>query len=171
MREKEHKSPAYLKLNPNGKVPTLTDGDFTIWESIAINLYLAESYKPELLGKNTKERGLVYQWSTWAIAELQAPVIEAFIQLVFVPEDKRDLAAIEKATARIPTLLAALDSSLENRKYLAGAEFTLADLNVASVVTICSQIKFDTSGFKNIQKWLANISEREAYQKYMGLCR
>ncbi|MCB0362836.1 MAG: glutathione S-transferase [Bdellovibrionales bacterium] len=81
-REKQHKSPEYLKLNPNGKVPVLVDGDFVIWESLAINFYLAEAYKPQLLGSDIQHRGLVHQWSIWALADLQPPLIEAFIQSV-----------------------------------------------------------------------------------------
>ncbi len=171
MREKEHKSEAYLKINPNGKVPALVDGDFKIWESMAINFYLAEAHKPELLGKDIKERGLVHQWSFWAIAEMQAPVIETFIQLVFVPEPNRDLALIEKSKAKIPGLLSVLDSALANKTYLVGNEFTLADLNVASVVSICSAIQYDTSEYKNIQAWLGKIATRPSFMKYNELCK
>jgi glutathione S-transferase len=59
MKNKEHKSPEYLKLNPNGKVPVFVDNDVTLFESMAINSYIAESYKKELLGKTASERGLL----------------------------------------------------------------------------------------------------------------
>lgn len=169
-KEKEHKSPAYLKINPNGKVPTLTDGDFVIWESIAINFYLAETYKPELLGLDNKQHGLVQQWSLWSIAELQPPIIDAFIQLIFVPEERRDSKSIEKAMAKIPGLLKVLNDALKDQQYLVGDDFTLADLNVASIVFLCSEIKFDLTAYKNIQTWLTQISERPAFKKYQKLC-
>lgn len=169
-KEKEHKSPAYLKINPNGKVPTLTDGDFVIWESIAINFYLAETYKPELLGLDNKQHGLVQQWSLWSIAELQPPIIDAFIQLTFVPEERRDNKSIEKAMAKIPGLLKVLNDALKDQQYLVGDDFTLADLNVASIVFLCSEIKFDLTAYKNIHAWLTQISERSAYKKYQKLC-
>lgn len=168
-KEKEHKSLAYLKINPNGKVPTLTDDDFVIWESIAINFYLAETYKPELLGLDNKQHGLVQQWSLWGIAELQSPIIGAFIQLVFVPEERRDNGIIEKAMAKIPGLLKVLDDALEGKNYLVGDDFTLADLNVASIASLCSEIKFDLTAYKNIQTWLTQISERPAFKKYQKL--
>lgn len=170
-KEKEHKSEAYLKLNPNGKVPVLTDGDYTIWESMAINMYLAEAYKPEFLGMNPKEKGLVYQWSIWSIAELQNPLIEIFIQMVFVPEERRSQEVIDKAKEKLPGYLTTLDSSLAKSKFLVGEEFTLADLNTASVVSLCEHVKFDLNPYKNITTWMSAIVERPAYQKYMELCK
>jgi len=167
-KEKEHKSAEYLTINPNGKVPALTDDDFVIWESMAINFYLAEAYKPELLGKDIKSRGLVYQWSIWSIADLQGPLVDMLIQTVFVPEAHRDVKLIEKAKAKIPQLLEVLNTSLENKNYLVDDEFSLADLNVASVVNICSAIKFDLNNFVNIQAWLGKTSERPSFQRYMS---
>ena len=168
-KEKEHKSTAYLKINPNGKTPTLADDDFVIWESIAINFYLAETYKTELLGIDNKQHGLVQQWSLWGIGELQPPIIDVFIQLVFVPEERRDNELIEKAMAKIPGLLVVLNDALEGKNNLVGNEFTLADLNVASVASLCSEIKFSLTSYKNIEIWLTKISERPAFRKYQKL--
>jgi len=169
-KEREHKSENYLKLNPNGKVPLLLDNDFKIWESIAINFYLAEKYKPELLGKTLEQKALVQQWSIWAIAELQPPIIETFIQLVFVPEEKWDRQVIEKSTGKIPNLLKILDSQLRDQNYLVNDQFTLADLNVASIVGICKDIQYDISSYQNITKWLNQLSQRESFKKYSEIC-
>lgn len=169
MREKEHKGEAYLKLNPNGKVPCLTDGDFVIWESPAINNYLADKYRPELLGKTPETRGLVQQWNFWSMLELQKPLIDIFIQKVFVPEEKRDQSVIEKAQKNCQPLLATLDSALSKSKYLVGDVFTVADLNMASVVNITTSIQMDISAYKNIRSWLNNIMERPAFQKYIKI--
>lgn len=165
MREKEHKSEAFLKLNPNGKIPCLTDGDFVIWESTAINHYLAEKYSPELLGSTPETRGLVQQWNIWSMIELQKPIIDILIQKVFVPEDKRDHTLIEKSQKSCGPLLTILDTALSNKKYLTGDTFNVADLNMASVVSIASAIEMDISSFKNIKSWMGNIMERPAFQK------
>jgi len=170
-KEKEHKSEAFLKLNPSGKVPALIDDEFVMSESMAINLYLAEKYKPELLGKTIHEKAKVNQWSIWAIADLQPPLIDIFIQLVFVPEDRRDAKVIAKAEEKLPNLLNIIDKQLENNKYLVGDEFTIADLNVNSVVSVCFHVNYDISKYENIKRWLSNISERPAFQKYMELCK
>lgn len=169
MKNKEHKSDAFLKINPNGKIPALVDADVTLFESMAINYYLADKYKKELLGSTIAERALAMQWSFWAISELQGPVIEVFIQKVFMPEDKRDQNVIEKNMKQIPNLLNVLNSSLADRKYLTGDQFTIGDINTASVVHICPIIGVDLKGYSNIDKWLGAMSDRPAYQKYHAM--
>ncbi len=169
MREKEHKSESYTKINPNGKIPCLVDGTFTIWESAAINTYLADKYAPELLGNTPEIRGLVQQWNFWAMLELQKPIIDIFIQKVFVPEDRRDLGLIERSQIVCPPLFAILDKALSTRKYLASDSFTVADLNMASVVSLTSAIQMDISGYKNINGWLDAITQRPAFQKFSKL--
>ena len=168
-RTKEHKSDLFLKINPNGKIPAMVDDDVTLFESMAINFYLAEKYKKDLLGTTLQEKGYVYQWSIWAIAEVQPPIIEAFIQKVFVLEDKRDLGLIEKSLAQVPAFLKILEDRLGESKYLAGNEFTLADLNTASVVSILNHIQYDLSSYKNLSNWLTVLSEREGFRKYAAL--
>lgn len=169
MQAKEHKSAEFLKLNPNGKIPAMVDGDFTLFESVAINHYLAEKYKPELLGNNVQERAITTQWSHWAMGELQPPVIEIFIQKYFMPADKRDEAVIAKNMEKLPALFSVLEKSLENKKYLNGDNFTLADLNVASVAGIAHAIGYDFDGFDKVHDWVHAIAERPAFIKYMTL--
>ncbi len=169
MKNKEHKSADFLKINPMGKIPAMVDGDITLFESMAINYYIADTYKKELLGTNALEKGLSMQWSFWATSELQPPIIEVFIQKVFVPEDKRDHNIIEKNLNKLPELLTVLNNSLANKKYLAGNQFTIGDINTASVVSICPMIGIDFGPYPNIKAWLGAISERPAFQKYQGL--
>lgn len=169
MKNKEHKSPEFLKINPMGKVPAMVDGDVTLFESMAINFYLADTYKKELLGTTAGERGLVHQWSFWSIAELQGPIIEIFIQKVFTPKEKRDNNIIENALNKLPNLLGVLNNSLSGKKYLVGNQFTLADINTASIVNICQMIGLDLKAYPNISEWLGAISDRPAYQKYLTL--
>lgn len=102
MGKKEHKGEAFLKLNPNGKVPCLVDDGFVLWESLAINSYLTEKYNPALLGSNLQEKALVQQWSIWALGDLQAPMVDILIQLFFVPEEKRDQTLIKKVKKKFP---------------------------------------------------------------------
>ncbi len=169
MKNKEHKSPEFLKINPNGKVPALIDGEVKLFESMAINFYIANAYKKELLGDSLGENALVHQWSFWATSELQMVLIEIFMQKVFVPEDKRDLVMIENQMKKLPNLFHILNSALAGKAYLVGNQFTLADLNTASVVTIAPLIGFDLIPFSNVNQWLSMITRRPAYQKYMEL--
>jgi glutathione S-transferase len=168
-RAKEHKSPQYLKMNPNGKVPTLVDGDLVLWESMAINFYIGDAYKQDLIGHTTRERAPIRQWSFWAISELQPALIEAFIELEFVPVEKRDADKITKALEKTRPRLELLESIFENTNYLVANRFTLADLNVASVVEINQHINNDLSGFSRLSRWLATVQERPAYQRLKSL--
>ena len=169
MREKEHKGDAFLKLNPNGKIPCLTEGEFVIWESVAINNYLAEKHAPQLLGTTPEIRGTVQQWNLWAMLELQKPIIDIFIQKVFVPEERRDLALIERSLNSCPPLFKILDNALSSRKFLAGDTFTVADLNMASVVAIATPIQMDISAYKNINAWMDAVTQRPSFKKYIKL--
>lgn len=169
MRNKEHKSAEFLKINPMGKVPALVDGDITLFESMAINYYIADTYKKELLGTTNKERALAQQWSYWSIAELQSPIIQVFIQKVFVPEDKRDNNVIEENLKKLPDLLSVLNNTLAGKKYLTGNQFTIADINTASIVGICPMIGVDLKSYTNINGWLGAMNERPAFQKYQAM--
>ncbi len=167
MRERQHKSPEYLEINPNGKVPTLVDESLVIWESMAITQYLADKYKPELIPDTPEQRAQVNQWSYWSILDLQPPLTDILIQTQFVPEERRNLALLEKAQTMIPSRLQMLDDHLKKVPFVAGEKFTIADLNVASVVGICQTVKIDLKPYAGITLWLEKISQRPGFQKFL----
>lgn len=169
MRAKEHKSESFLKLNPNGKVPVLIDGDFVIWESIAINSYLADKHKPELLGKTPTERGVQQQWSTWAMVDLQPPLVEILVQMIFTPEEKRNMTAVEKAREKVPGMLAILETALKGKDYVLGKDISVADFNLASVVSLAQMFEFDFKPYPAVSAWLKRMGERPSFKKVMEL--
>ncbi len=170
MKEKrEHKSESFLKLNPNGKVPVMVDGDFVLWESLAIDFYLAEKYKPELLGSGAEEKGKVHQWSTWAMVELQPPLVDMIIQLMFVPEEKRDHGLVAKARDKVPPMLAILDKSLSGKSYLVGNKVTVADIVTVSVVNIAAHMKIPTENYSHLTSWFSRMKERPSFKRLMEL--
>jgi glutathione S-transferase len=168
-REREHKKPEFLALNPNGKVPVLTDGDVVLWESMAIDFYLAEKYQTALLGANLEDKAHILKWSFWALAEYQKPIIDVFIQKVFVPEERRDSKVIEQGLQKLAPLNQLLDEHLLNRYFMVGSTFTLADLHVASVAKICLPIGEDLSHYPRLKSWLERMLERPAAQKVAKL--
>ena len=169
LSKREQKGDAYMKLNPNGKVPTLIDGDQVIWESMAINTYLAEKAKSPLAGTSAVEKGLIQQWSFWAMLELQKPAVDWLIQEMFVPADKKEPKVIEKSKETIGQVLPILDREFTSKQFLVGDRFTMADLNVASIVSICAALRFDMTPYKNINKWMSACSDRPAFQKLKTL--
>ncbi|MBN1908069.1 MAG: glutathione S-transferase family protein [Deltaproteobacteria bacterium] len=155
--------PEYLKLNPNGKIPCIVDGDFVLWESMAINKYIATKYNSELLGKTLEENALIDQWSYWAILEVQANLYAIAFQKFWVQEADRDEKAIKKAMDELPKVLKILDNQLEGKEYILGTRFTLADINVASCVMAADFAKYDYSAYKNVSNWIANLNKRPSF--------
>lgn len=171
MSQKDHKSPDYLKLNPNGKVPCLVDGDFIIWESMAITQYLATKYNSSspLLPKTPEETGHMLQWSYWSILEMQKHAVEWLIQDMFMPPERRDKTISEKAQKALIPLFDILNNALNNKSFLVGNRFTIADLHVASVAGIALMLGFDMKPYPNVQSWLKACHDRPAWHKVNSL--
>ena len=109
LRKGEQFEPEYLELNPNGKVPSIVDGDFVLWESMAINNYLATKFDSDLIGDSPEDKALIDQWSYWALLELQDHLYTIAFQKFRVPDEERDEKAIEKAMEALPGVLKILD--------------------------------------------------------------
>ncbi len=159
----EQNSDEFLKLNPNGKVPCLVDGEFVLWESMAINNYLAAKHKPELLGDSPEDKALIDQWSYWGILEVQTHLFKMFSQKFSVPEDERDDTILQEAKDALPRLFKILDNHLSDRKYILGEAFTLADINMGTIVIVTQFVQYDISGYANISKWLKLLTDRPSF--------
>ena len=125
---KDAKSDAYKAINPNQRIPAIDDDGVIVWESMAINLYLADLYGGPLWPDDMRERALVYQWSFWVQAEMD----RRDWQKAWRTRDVQQSEIVHKE--RLATL-GILDAALSGRDYLIGDAFTFADLNVAA--TIC----------------------------------
>lgn len=158
----ENKTEGYLKMNPNGKIPVLVDDDFILYESFAINAYLAEKYRPELLGRNLQEHGLVMQWNAWALANLADPFMTLILQgFRKTPDDDHTAAA----HAAIDRFLPILNKYLEGKQYLVSDLFTIADINVSSLVDSQETTGIDLSVYANIDRWVKMLHGRPAVVK------
>ena len=149
----ESKDPEYLAVNPNGRIPTLIDGDLTLFESMAINLYLAKTYGGDLYPSNAANEALTWQWSIWGISEIEPLQMQIVIQKLFMPEEKRDDKIIASSEKQLARPLAVLDNALQGRDFLVGDQFSVADLNVSGVMLLLPMVKFDYSGYANVKRW------------------
>ena len=164
------KSPAHLKLNPNGHVPVLEDDGVVVWESMAINLYLADKYgKGSLWPSDPAGRADVYKWSFFAMTEVEPHLITILRNRVMNPPDQRDEKAAQAAVEALKAPMNALEESLKGKEYLLGNNFTIADLNVAAVMSWAAMIKLDLSSWPNVSAWLQKCLGREANKKVRGL--
>lgn len=150
MQAGAHLQPDYLAVNPIGKVPAIAEGDFKLWESGAILLYLAEKYgkMPDSLEK----RAEITQWVVFANATLG--------QGIFIEANR------ERET---PRLLKPLNDIFEKQSFLMGDEMTVADIAVGSILAyIPMMLKLDLSAYPAVLGYIKRISERPAFQKAIG---
>src|SRR5579883_790371 len=160
------KSADNLKRNPNGHIPVLEDDGLTLFESMAINLYLAEKYgKPPLWPAGAEQHGKAYQWSFWGMTEIEPRLMTVLVNRVFLPPDQRDEKAVAQALEAIKAPLKVLDDTVKSHPYLLGNDFTIADLNVASVMSFAMIAKIDFSAVPAAQAWLNKCLGREANQR------
>ena len=165
----ENKAPEYLAINPNGRIPAMVDGDLVLFESMAINLYLAKQYGPSLVPADPAAEAKVVQWSVWGISEIEPLQMQIVVQRFFTAKEQQDVEIIEQATKGLQRPLAVLDSVLADTPYLLGSEFSLADVNVAGVMDLLSSLRFDFSAQPNVGLWLERCQSRPSYAKTKAL--
>ena len=161
--------PEFLKINPNGRVPAIDDNGVLMFESMAINLYLADKYHSALSVAGSLENALAMQWSFWALNEAEkALLFVAFNRLLFAePERRPEEAAI--AVHHVQRPLAVLDQHLQQTPFVLGQRFTVADLNVASVLALIPITGIDIEAYPAVQAWLAVCLERPAAEGWDAL--
>jgi glutathione S-transferase len=158
----EAQKPDFKRKNPNGRIPVLDDDGLVLWESMAINLYLADRYGKDLAPRDAAERAHIVKWSFWVMTEIEPGLLDAFVHRVMMPPDKRDAAVAAAGAAKLGRPLAVLDAELAQRPWLVGDRFTVADLNVASVLAIAPVAQVDLAPYPNVQRWLAACNDRPA---------
>jgi len=164
------KGPDHLKINPNGHIPALEDDGVVLFESQAINLYLAEKYgKNSIWPASVEDHGRTYQWSFWAITELEGHFLTILSHKLFLPADQRDEKKAAAAADALKGPLGVLEGALKGHDYLLGSKFTIADLNVAGVLVFGTYVKFDHSATPAVQAWLQKCFERESFKKVRSL--
>ena len=154
------KTPEYLAVNPNGKVPGFADGDLKLFESLAINLYIAKKHGTgKLYPSNPADEARVLQWSFWAATEVEPNALPALLLALGYSKDE---AAAKAGEAKIKAPLAVLNDHLKTRQWLVGNDFSVADLNVASVVGMAKAGKIDIAYAPNVEAWLGRCFARPA---------
>jgi len=164
--------PAYLALNPNGKIPTLVDGNFTLWESNAILRYLAMEYGPSslLYPTDPKVRALIERWLDWSIGTLAPAERPVFITLVRTPVEKRDMAKLAADLDGVAAQWRLLDRHLQGRFFLENERFSLADI----VIGTFAKRWFGLEGvarppLPNLERWYQRIAQRQGFRKHIDL--
>lgn len=151
------KQPEFLTLNPAGAVPTIVDGDFALSESLAINLYLARKYGAGFLYPDDPEaQASAVRWSLFAQGHLE-PWVQKDLILADLIRAIGDLG-----DQMVYRSLAVLDTALATSEWLVGDAFTVADLNVAGVLSPSRSTGLDLSRFERVRAWLSACYSRPA---------
>ncbi|MEB3180527.1 MAG: glutathione S-transferase family protein [Nostocaceae cyanobacterium] len=147
MQAGEHRQPEYLNINPFGKVPAIVDGDFQLWESGAILLYLCQKYGKVAL--SAEELAKLNQWILFANSTLGPGIF------------------VEASREReMPKLMTALEKILAQQPFLMGEEFTVADVAVGSLLNyIPIMLKLDLSEYPSVVNYMKQLVQRPAFVK------
>jgi glutathione S-transferase len=160
------KQPEYLKINPNARIPSLVDGELVLFESMAINLYLSRKYGAGTLQpKSQDDDARAVQWSFWVMTEIEPPMMQIFLHTVAAPEAMRKPEIAKAGHDAIGKPLGVLDAALAGRETLLGGPFSIADLNVASVMGLLAVARYDFSRFPNLKRWFEASLARPAFAR------
>jgi glutathione S-transferase len=170
----ESRQADYLLINPNGRIPSLDDEGVVLWESLAINLYLGEKYaRAPLWPASVEDRGRAYQWSFWAVNEVEQTVVS--IAKGLSSKTPHAHAVSSSGQKQLHAAFQVLEGTLTDRRFLLGEAFTVADLNLASTirepgergVSGIGEITLDA--FPRIAAWLDECSMRPANRRVAAL--
>lgn len=157
---------AYLSLNPNGKVPTLVDGDTVIWESNTILRYLASKHKSALYPTDLVQRTQVERWMDWMLASLNPPYLGIFKEAKKAPNERGP--SWDADSKELKAQLEILAKGIAGRPFAAGNDFSLADVALAPVVTRCLDFPVDLPGLDGLRAWRDKVTSRPAFKKAAG---
>lgn len=158
-------SPGFLSISPAGAVPVLRDGDFTLSESLAMNLYIARKAGGPLAPADDRETAQMEQWALYGMTAIEAHALAILYAhaegRAKTPEGEAEIAA-EGARLRRP--LAVLNSHLRETGHMVGGRFTVADINMAEIVRYAQPQPGLIAGYPEIETWLAECQARPAFK-------
>jgi glutathione S-transferase len=165
----EQRTPAYLKLDPNGRVPVLVDGEFVLTESHAIMQYLAVSTPGQTLYPEARQaRADVDRWLFWSAAHFQTSIRMLTWERVIKPmlgRGEPDPAEIERGDAATRQCVAVLDARLADRAWVTGATLTLADFALAAPLMYAAPARLPIEDAAHLRGWLERVQGLEAWRR------
>jgi len=162
--QKEMRGPDYLHINPNGRVPTLVDGDVTLSESTAIAQYLGARYAPDLTpGPEDAHFAQYLQWLHYAEGMIMPPVNNYVVETILLPPERRTPEIATRAMKLINRTLGAVEAHMAGRAFLAG-DFTVADTITGHAVIMCRRMGAAFDGLPNLSAYADRLESRPAFQ-------
>ena len=162
----EQRAPAYRKINPNGTVPTLIDGDLILYESAAIVQYLADKFPQAHLAPalGTAARGKYYQWIHYAMSSIEPPSVTIFLHTngarIGSPPPERLPQLLPEARAQLAAAMKIVDDELATKEFILGDQFSAADVMIASKLGWCLQLGMAGADAQHVQAYLTRLVSR-----------
>ena len=170
--KKEQKAPAYLELNPNGRIPTIVDrsnDDFAVFESGAILWYLAEKYRV-FLPDDPKLRSETLQWLMFQMGGVGPMMGQAmYFQRIAAPNGQDNPFAIKRYEDETRRLFEVLDTRLQGREFMVGDQITIADFATFPWARAYPWAKVSVDGLDHLQAWFDRIDARPAVQRALNI--
>jgi glutathione S-transferase len=160
-------TPEYRRMNPNGRVPTIDDDGFVLWESHSIVRYLCAKHSAGMLWPTDLQlRADAERWMDWAFT-FQAAMRDVFWGLVRTPPEKRNAQAIAEGCRQSAELAAMLDANLASKPYLAGASFTMGDIPIGCEVQRWMRVPIERPPLPHLEAWFGRLRERAPFLKFV----
>lgn len=170
LRAGAQRLPDFLRMNPNGKVPTLVDGDFALWESNAIAQYLAaKGTDRRLWPDDARAQADISRWQYWEASHWLPAIGQSMFERVMKPMFGRgepDPKVLDDARVQFELLAGVLDGHLAGRGHLVGADLTIADISVAVPLMYTKGAGLDVSPYANIGRWWDHLRTLPAWQRH-----
>jgi glutathione S-transferase len=164
----ENRTPEYLAINPNGKVPALEDGDLKLWEANAIMCHLAAFDGSDLWPQKAQQQTDVVRWLSWNSEHFTRHAGELYFQHIIKPRFNLggvDSAAVKEAAGYVRKYAGILDEHLSGRKYLVGDALTVADFAIAITLPYAEQAHIPLAEFPNVVRWHDRLNELPAWRE------
>jgi glutathione S-transferase len=164
-----NRDPEYLRMNPNGLVPTVKDGDLIMWESNTICRYLAATRNggEQLYPRDPAARTHVERWMDWQLAVIAPPMGQLLFGLVRSTPETRDAAAIEAARRRAHTAWTIVDEELKDRPYLGGSELSLAEIALGTLIYRWFAFPIERPELPTLRAWYDRLHARPGFKKHI----
>jgi glutathione S-transferase len=167
LQKGEHKKPAYLALNPNGKVPTLVNGDKVLWEADAILCYLAQHAGSDLWPEDDHQPEVIswFSWNSQHFIKSGGMLYFEFVIKKRFNIGPPDNAVVEKAIRDFRAQAAVLNNHLKSRKWLVGDKLSVADFSVAVTLPYAGQASMPLDDFPEVRRWHDQLNALEAWRE------
>ncbi len=160
--------PEYLALNPNGRVPTIIDDGFVLWESNSCCRYLSATHAAgTLYPDDLRTRADGERWMDWQLTICSPALVPVFWGMIRTAPEDRDMEAIGKARDKLSTVMAMLDKALDGRDFITGAQFTVGDIPIGIAAYRWFVMDIEREDYSNLKAWYDRLTQRPAFQEHI----